>query len=41
MDILIKLDEKDMTVSRKGVYLFMFDKGKYDLKTEDGFNFKI
>ncbi len=41
LDILIKLDEKDMTVSRKGAYLFKFDKEKYDLKIEDGFNFKI
>ncbi len=41
LDILVKLDEKDMTVSRKGAYLFKFDKEKYDLKIEDGFNFKI
>jgi ADP-ribose pyrophosphatase YjhB (NUDIX family) len=41
LDILIKLEEKDMTVSRKGAYLFKFDKEKYDVKIEDGFNFKI
>ncbi|MFD2101553.1 NUDIX hydrolase [Flagellimonas iocasae] len=42
MDVLIKLDEKDMTVSRKGAYLYVFDKEKYNKKVEeDGFIFKI
>lgn len=42
LDILIKLDEKDMTVARKGAYLYTFDKDKYDRKVaEDGFSFKI
>ena len=42
LDVLIKLDEKDMTVSRKGAYLYVFDKEKYEKKVkEDGFNFKI
>ncbi len=42
LDILIKLDEKDMTVARKGAYLYTFDKEKYDRKVaEDGFSFKI
>jgi len=41
LDILKKLDEKDMSASRKGSYLFQFDKGKFDKKLEDGFNFKI
>jgi len=41
LDILIKLDEKDMTVSRKGAYLFKFDEEKYKRKVEDGFNFKL
>ena len=40
-DILIKLDEKDMTSSKKGAYLFKFDQEKYNRKVEDGFNFKI
>ena len=41
-DILIKLDEKDMTTSRKGAYLYVFDKEKYEKKVEDeGFSFKI
>ncbi|MBC2839538.1 NUDIX domain-containing protein [Robiginitalea sp. SC105] len=42
LDVLIKLDEKDMTVARKGAYLYTFDKEKYDRKVaEEGFNFKI
>ena len=42
LDVLIKLDEKDMSVSRKGAYLYVFDKEKYRKKVEeDGFIFKI
>jgi ADP-ribose pyrophosphatase YjhB (NUDIX family) len=41
LDILIKLDEKDMTASKKGSYLFQFDEEKYNQKVEDGFSFKI
>jgi ADP-ribose pyrophosphatase YjhB (NUDIX family) len=41
LDILEKLDEKDMTASRKGAYLFKFNQEKYVKKVEDGFNFKI
>ena len=41
LDILVKLDEKDMTSSRKGSYLYQFDKEKYDQKIEEGFTFKI
>ncbi len=42
LDILIKLDEKDMSVARKGAYLYTFDTGKYARKVEEeGFNFKI
>ncbi|MDC6387056.1 NUDIX domain-containing protein [Maribacter sp. PR1] len=40
-DILIKLDEKDMSSSKKGAFLFKFDEEKYSRKVEDGFNFKI
>jgi len=40
-DILIKLEEKDMSSSKKGAYLFKFDQEKYNRKVEDGFNFKI
>lgn len=41
LDILIKLEEKDMNSSRKGSYLHQFDKIKYDRKVEEGFIFKI
>lgn len=37
LDILIKLDEKDMTSSRKGSYLYTFDKEKYDAKLLNDF----
>ncbi len=39
--ILIKLDEKDMSSSKKGAFLFKFDEEKYKRKVEDGFSFKI
>ncbi|KDN55726.1 NUDIX hydrolase [Flavobacterium seoulense] len=32
LDILVKLNEKDMLSSRKGSYLYMFDKEKYEDK---------
>ncbi|WP_031425220.1 NUDIX hydrolase [Flavimarina sp. Hel_I_48] len=41
LKVLIKLDEKDMTSSRKGSYLYQFDKEKYDDKVRNGFTFKI
>ncbi len=41
MDILIKLDEKDMSSSRKGSYLYQFDNEKYNKKKADGFDFKL
>ena len=41
LDILIKLTEKDMSSSRKGSFLYQFDKEKYEKKVEDGFTFKI
>ena len=34
MDVLIKLDEKDMSTSRKGAYLYRFDHKKYKKLTE-------
>lgn len=37
LDILIKLDEKDMLSSRKGSYLYTFDKEKYDAKLLNDF----
>ena len=41
LDVLVKLDEKDMTVARKGAYLYQFDEEKYNRKVEEGFDFKI
>ena len=41
MDILKKLEEKDMNSSRKGSYLFRFDKEKYENKIRDGFTFRV
>ena len=41
LDILVKLNEKDMTVSRKGAYLFQFDEEKYNSKVEEGFSFRL
>lgn len=37
LDILIKLEEKDMQSSRKGSYLYTFDKEKYDAKLLNDF----
>ncbi|TLP72744.1 NUDIX hydrolase [Maribacter sp. ACAM166] len=41
LDILIKLDEKDMSSSKKGAFLFQFNEKKYNLKVQEGFNFKL
>lgn len=41
LDILVKLDEKDMNSSRKGSYLYSFDEVKYKYKMENGFSFKL
>ncbi len=41
LDILIKLKEKDMSSSRKGSFLYMFDEQKYKSKLENGFIFKL
>ncbi|MFC4094923.1 NUDIX hydrolase [Euzebyella saccharophila] len=41
LDVLNKLNEKDMTSSKKGSYLFQFDRKKYEKKVIEGFNFKI
>ncbi|MES2575064.1 MAG: NUDIX domain-containing protein [Bacteroidota bacterium] len=37
LDILVKLEEKDMLSSRKGSYLYKFDKEKYDAKSLNDF----
>jgi 8-oxo-dGTP diphosphatase len=41
MDILIKLDEKDMSSSTKGSYLYKFDQNKYDEKQANDFYLKL
>lgn len=41
MDILIKLNEKDMTSSTKGSYLHMFDQKKYNKKNDNDFYLKL
>lgn len=41
LDILVKLDEKDMNSSRKGSFLYKFDQYKYRSKVSEGFIFKL
>lgn len=41
LKILIKLDEKDKSTSKKGAYLYKFDVDKYNKKSEEGFSLKI
>lgn len=41
LGVLVKLDEKDYSDSRKGAFLYQFDKAKYVKNIENGFNFKI
>lgn len=41
LDVLVRLNEKDMTVARKGAYLYKFDEAKYNRKLEEGFDFKV
>jgi ADP-ribose pyrophosphatase YjhB (NUDIX family) len=41
MDILVKLNEKDMTSSTKGSYLYKFDQEKYDSKLKNDFYIKL
>lgn len=41
MDVLIKLDEKDMTSSRKGAYLYRFDQKKYRKLVDGGDIFTV
>lgn len=41
LDILIKLDEKDMKSSKKGSYLYTFDKEKYEEKLKNNFVLNI
>ena len=41
MDILIKLDKKDMSTSKKGAYLYRFDQKKYQKLVDKGFSFTV
>ncbi|WZL88130.1 NUDIX domain-containing protein [Salinimicrobium sp. 3283s] len=41
LDILVKLNEKDMVSSRKGSFLYKFDAKKYNAKVEEGFSFRL
>ncbi|WP_179004533.1 NUDIX hydrolase [Winogradskyella forsetii] len=41
MDIVVKLNEKDMTSSTKGSYLYKFDQNKYDAKQVNDFYLKL
>ena len=41
MDVLVKLEEKDMSGSRKGAFLYRFDKKKYKKLIEKGYNFTL
>ncbi|HMO38596.1 MAG TPA: NUDIX domain-containing protein [Saprospiraceae bacterium] len=41
LDILVKLNEKDMESSKKGSFLYKFDQKKYLQKVSDGFVFKL
>lgn len=41
LNILIKLNEKDFTSSKKGSYLYMYDKEEYEEKLLNGFVFKL
>ncbi len=41
LDILIKLNEKDMESSKKGSFLYKFDQQKYLKKVSNGFVFKV
>ena len=41
MDILIKLDEKDTTTSKKGAFLYKFDVLKYKQQKENGIDFNL
>ncbi|PKD16646.1 DNA mismatch repair protein MutT [Salegentibacter salinarum] len=41
LNVLVKLDEKDMSTSRRGAFLYKFDRKKYLKLQESGFNFEI
>lgn len=41
MNVLVKLEEKDKSSSRKGAFLYRFDKKKYNKLIDKGYNFTI
>ncbi len=41
MDLLIKTDKKDKTSSKKGAFLYRFDKEKYEKLVKKGFLFEL
>ncbi len=41
MNLLVKLDEKEKEGSKKGAFLYQFDKEKYDKLIQSGFLFEI
>lgn len=41
LDVLTKLDEKDKTTSKKGAFLYKFNRKKYDNLVTLGINFKL
>ena len=40
-DVLIKLDEKDKSTSKRGAYLYKFDHHNYERLIKSGYNFEI
>ena len=41
MDVLVKSDKKDKSSSKKGAFLYRFDKKKYNKLLKDGFHFDL
>lgn len=41
LDVLTKLEEKDKSTSKKGAYLYKFNREKYDKLVDAGINFKL
>lgn len=41
LNVLVKLDEKDKTTSRRGAYLYKFDEENYRKLLESGYDFEI
>lgn len=40
-ELLIKMEEKDKSTSKKGAFLYQFDKAKYDALLEEGFDIQF